>query len=102
MAVTRQKKEEVLADLIDKFSRSKSIVFANYRGLDVVGISHLRKKLREKNAEMKVAKKTLIGIAAKDSNVGEIDKSIMEGPIVATFSYEDALSGIKILFEFGL
>lgn len=99
MAITKQKKEEILKDLIDKFGRSKSIVFANYRGLDVASISELRSELRKENAEMKVAKKTLIGLAAKDT-VGELDSSVMEGPIVATFSYEDPLSGIRILFKF--
>ena len=100
MAVTRQKKEEILQGLIEKFSKSKSVVFADYRGLDVAGISDLRRKLREGGAEMKVAKKTLITLAAKDQNIGEIDESAMEGPVAATFSYEDALSGIKILFNF--
>jgi large subunit ribosomal protein L10 len=99
MAVTRQKKEEVLKELIDKFGKSKSVVFADYRGLDVAGISDLRKQLREKEAEMKVAKKTLINLAAKESKV-EIDPSYMEGPIAATFSYNDPLSGIQALFKF--
>jgi large subunit ribosomal protein L10 len=100
MAVTRQKKEEVLQELVDKFAKSKSVVFADYRGLDVASISGLRKSLREQDAEMKVAKKTLIGLAAKESNIGDIDKSVMEGPVLATFSYEDAVAGIKVLFKF--
>jgi len=99
MAITKQKKEEILKGLIDKFGRSQSVVFANYRGLDVASISELRSELRKEDAEMKVAKKTLIGLAAKDS-VGELDASIMEGPIVATFSYDDPLSGIRILYQF--
>lgn len=99
MAITKQKKEEILEELVDKFGRSKSIVFADYRGLDVASISELRSELRKESAEMKVAKKTLIGLAAKNS-VGELDKSVMEGPVVATFSYEDPLSGIRILFKF--
>ena len=99
MAITRQKKEDILTELIDKFGRSKSIVFADYRGLDVAGISDLRIKLRENDAEMKVAKKTLINLAAKENKI-EIDPSSMEGPVAATFSYEDPLSGIQALFKF--
>jgi len=99
MAITKQKKEEVLQELVDKFGRSKSVVFADYRGLDVASISELRKLLRDGDAEMKVAKKTLIALAAKDK-VGELDKSVMEGPVVATFSYEDELSGIQILYKY--
>jgi len=99
MAVTRQVKEAALKELVDRFGRSKSVVFANYRGLDVASISELRSQLRKEDAEMKVAKKTLMNIAAKDL-VGELDKTMMEGPVVATFSYDDPLSGIRILFKF--
>ncbi|MFH0838480.1 MAG: 50S ribosomal protein L10 [Patescibacteria group bacterium] len=99
MAVTRQKKEESLKELVEKFGRSKSVVFANYRGLDVASISEIRRELRKEDAEMKVAKKTLMGLAAKDQ-VGELDKNMMDGPVVATFSYEDPLSGIRVLFKF--
>ena len=99
MAVTRQVKEEALKELVDMFGRSKSVVFANYRGLTVAGISELRSQLRKEDAEMKVAKKTLMNIAAKDL-VGELDKTMMDGPVVATFSYDDPLAGIRILFKF--
>jgi len=99
MAVTKQKKEEILKELVDKFSRSQSVVFADYRGLDVASISELRGKCREGGAEMKVAKKTLIKLAAKDQSI-EVDDSAIEGPVVTTFSYEDPLSGIQILYKF--
>ena len=99
MPVSKQKKEDILQKLVEKFGRSKSVVFADYRGLDVAGISDLRSQLRAENAEMQVAKRTLIKLAAKDL-VGEVDDSAMEGPVFATFSYEDALSGIRVLFKF--
>jgi len=100
MAVTKQKKSEILKDLIDKFGRSKSVVFADYRGLSVANLSDLRRKLRKVKAEMKVAKKTLMNIAAKENKLEELNSSIMEGPVAATFCYEDEMSGIKVLFQF--
>jgi len=99
MAVTRQVKEDALKVLVEKFGRSKSVVFANYRGLDVASISEIRNQLRKEDAEMKVAKKTLMNIAAKDL-FGELDKSMMDGQVAATFSYDDPLSGIRILYKF--
>jgi large subunit ribosomal protein L10 len=100
MAITKEKKAEILQDLVDKFGRSKTVVFSDYRGLDVSSISDLRNKLREKGAEAKVAKKTLIKLAAKESNIGELGDDVMEGPVAVTFSYEDELSGLKVLFNF--
>ena len=100
MAVTRQKKEEALRELIDRFTRSKTVVFADYRGLDVKSISGLRKQLREKESELKVGKKTLMRLAAKEIGVDEIGSEEMEGSVAAIFSYEDELSGLRILFKF--
>lgn len=100
MAITKEKKQEILQDLIEKFQKSKSVVFSDYRGINVASVSDLRNKLREEGAETKVAKKTLIRLAAKDQNIEEIPESIMEGPVSVTFAYEDALSSLKVLFNF--
>lgn len=99
MPVTKQKKEDILKELMEKFDRSKSIVFTEYRGLDVASLSKLRDELRKADAEMQVAKKTLIRIAGEKKNL-TLDRSIMEGPVSATFSYEDPMAGIKVLFNF--
>jgi len=100
MAVTKEQKAEILKGLVEKFSKTKTVVFCEYKGLTVSGISELRKRLREKGAECKVAKKTLMRLAAKETNFGELGDDIMEGPVAATFSYEDELSGLQILFKF--
>lgn len=100
MAITREQKKEILQELIEKFTKSKSVVFSEYRGLTVSGISDLRKQLRAKGAECKVAKKTLMRLAAREINIDELADEIMEGPVAAIFSYEDELAGLKILFKF--
>lgn len=100
MAITKEKKKEILQVLIDKFSKSKSVVFSDYRGLNVSSISDLRNKLREGGAECKVAKKTLMKLAAKENSIEDLGSDVMEGPVSATFSYEDEMAGLKILFKF--
>lgn len=99
MPVSKQQKDNILQKLVDKFGKSKSVVFADYRGLDVASLSDLRGRLRKADAELQVAKKTLMRIAGEKNNL-KFDKSIMEGPVAVTFSYEDAMSGIKVLFNF--
>ena len=61
------KKEKIVEELKDKFSRAKAIVFAKFHGLSVGKISEFRKQVRESNADYTVAKKSLIKIAAKES-----------------------------------
>ncbi len=100
MAVTKEKKAEQLQELVDKFGRSKTVVFADYRGLDVKSISDLRGELRKGDAEAKVAKKTLIQLAAKENKITDIPAEAMEGPVAAVFSYEDEMAGIQIVYKF--
>jgi len=100
MAITREKKQEILKELIDKFSKSKSVIFSEYKGLNVSGISELRKRLRKQGAECKISKKTLIRLAAKKTNFGDLGDDMMTGPVAVTFCYEDELAGLQILFKF--
>lgn len=96
MAITRQKKEEILAELIKKFQDAKSVAFGQYAGMSVEEISDMRNKMREAGVEFKVAKKTLIKLAAKEAGL-ELPNEILEGTIGAAFSYEDVVSGPKFL-----
>ncbi|MCL5094175.1 MAG: 50S ribosomal protein L10 [Patescibacteria group bacterium] len=54
MAITREKKEELIKEFAKKLEDSKAVVFTDYRGLNVEEISEIRKKLREKGIEFKV------------------------------------------------
>lgn len=100
MAVTKEKKAEVLKGLDDRFGRAKSVYFADFRGLTVKDLHTLRGKLRDQNVEYVVAKKTLMKIAAKNSNLPEIPDDVMQGPVGAAFSYEDEIAAVKAMHEF--
>lgn len=101
MPITRQKKEEILAGLVKKFKEAQSIVFAQNKGLTVNQVQELKRKLREKNADMKVAKKTLMKIAAKEAGYNvEIPDEAMVGAIGAVFSNDDVAAGAKIVYDY--
>jgi len=100
MALTKDQKTAQIQDLTDKFQSASSVMFANYIGLSVLDVSELRSKLRESESEMKVAKKTLIKIAAEKAGMPEIADENMEGAISLIFSFGDPLSGAQIAFKF--
>ncbi len=93
MALTRDQKAVQLAELKDKMQNAKSVMFAHYIGLTVPDISKLRGKLREGKAELKVAKKSLIQLAAKEINAPEILDTAVPGPVACIFSNEDPVAG---------
>lgn len=100
MALTKQQKEQILEELVQKFKDSKSVIFTEYRGLDVKKISELRNQLREKNIEYKIAKKTLIQLASKEIGIKELPDNVLEGPVAIAFSYEDQLIVASLLDKF--
>ncbi|MDD5623418.1 MAG: 50S ribosomal protein L10 [Candidatus Peribacteraceae bacterium] len=101
MAVTREEKTRQLTELKEKMQKAQSLVFAQYIGLTVMEVGELRQKLREANAEMKVAKKTLMRIASKDAGLPVVEDSSLEGPVACIFSFTDPLSGAQVAFKFG-
>ena len=94
MAVTKQQKSKILADLTAKFKEAKSIGFATTSTLTVSEFEELRNSLREVNASYTIAKKTLIKIALKDALDIDVDLSDLPGQIGAVCSNEDAVAGL--------
>jgi len=100
MALTRTQKEAQVADLTKKFKEAQSVMFAHCTGMTVDEVSELRRNLREAEAEMKVAKKTLVRIALKEAGLPEVSDEVIEGPVSFIFSFSDALSGAQVAFKF--
>lgn len=92
---------QIVSELKEKVKNAKSIVFADYRGLKADDINTLRSKIRENDAEVVVAKNTLLKAALKEENVKvDLLEKDLKGPTTAIFSYKDPVSPIKILVEF--
>jgi large subunit ribosomal protein L10 len=100
MALTRQQKETQLKALAESMKSASSIVFAHYIGLSVSDITKLRSNLRKENAEMKVGKKTLIRLAAKQASLPEIADNLLPGPVACIFSKNEPTSGPGITYAF--
>ncbi len=101
MAVSRAQKKILLKELKDKMKSSQSVVFANYIGLKVSEVSELRRKLRAAGAEMKVAKKTLMRIAAQEEGFPVPEESMLSGAVACIFSISDPIVGPQVAHAFG-
>ncbi len=100
MAVSREQKAVQLKELKEKFQTASSVIFAHYIGMTVTDASDLRKKLKGQGAEMKVAKKTLMAIAAKEAALPVMEEDKLDGPVACIFSFQDPLSGAQVAFKF--
>lgn len=86
--------------LNEKFTKSKSVVFANYMGLTVNDVQQLRRELRKENNEMVVAKKTLIGLMLEKAGLSREATKDMDGGLAVVFGYGDEVSPAKVVATF--
>jgi len=99
MAKTKEQKKKTLEDLKEKIKKQKTIIFVDFAGLKVEGMSDLRKRLKRVDGQLKVAKKTLIKLALKDSGLKtEVDE--LKGEIGMVFGYKDEIAPAKAIYEF--
>ncbi|MBI4994639.1 50S ribosomal protein L10 [Candidatus Peregrinibacteria bacterium] len=101
MAVAKQQKSQILDELIENFKAAKSVVFNQYQGSTVKDMRDLRRALRAGKVKFKVARKTLMLIAAKKAGFEQIPNEILSGPIGLAFGTEDEIAPLKITHDFG-
>lgn len=98
--LTRKQKQELIEKLTEKIKTVKSVIFANYKGLKVSELKELRRKLKESQAQLLVAKKTLIDLALKGTGIKDAVSKKMEGQVSLVFGLKDEVSAAKILQNF--
>lgn len=92
-------KEAVVSEIKEKVERAQSIVFLNYRGLNVEEATELRNKFRDAEVEYKVYKNTMMRLAFKELGYDGLDE-ILKGPSAIAMGMADPASAAKIATEY--
>jgi len=93
----RQKKEVIVAELLQKVEKAKGIVFTNYQGLTHQQIENLKKALKTLEAEYVNTKNTLLLRALKGKIDTEAEKEKFVQPTATLFMYDDIVMPLKQL-----
>lgn len=101
MAKTRKQKEEIIAGITEDFRNMKAAAFSQVSGFTMDQANELRVKAAEKGAKVFIAKKTLLGLAAKEAGIEGIDPNSLEGSILTAVSFNDEVSAAKLLSDLG-
>ena len=99
MPISRQKKEEILKELVNGFKNSNLVVFVNFHGLSVAAANELRRTLRNISVRYMVAKKTLIKKALEEAGLPAADINL-EGEIALAFAEGDPIIAAQELNKF--
>ncbi len=99
MAISKQRKDELVALYSAQLSRSQAVIVTQYSGLNMKQIDDLRSKIREAGGEFHIVKNTLGQVAFSNSSLPQPDK-LLKGSTAIAFAYQDAPGMAKIITEY--
>lgn len=101
MALTKDKKNEVVSEVSDLLNSSKMTVVTKYQGTSVKSLQDLRRQARENGTKVKVVKNRLVIKALqKSDNLKEVDTSALEGMLLYAFNAEDEVAPAQVIDRF--
>ena len=101
MALTKQKKNEVVEEVAKLLDASKLTVVANYPGTSVKSIQALRKSAKDNGTVVKVVKNRLVIKAIQQAEgLKDVDTSALEGMLLYAFNSEDEVAPAQTIANF--
>ncbi|NBU33220.1 50S ribosomal protein L10 [bacterium] len=101
MALTKVKKNDVVAEVANLLKDSKLTVVAKYQGTTVKSIQALRRQAKENGTQVKVVKNRLVikAIEQNDTLKGT-DTSAIKGMLLYAFNSADEVAPAQVLHAF--
>ena len=99
MAISKQKKEELVAEYAELLEQSRAIFLTEYTGLDVKQLQQLRSEVRKAEGAYRVTKNTLLLLALEKSGK-PVPADLMTGQLATGFALQEASALAKTLTEF--
>jgi len=90
---------QTVEELSGKFQKAKAVYFTDYIGLDVASITDLRSQFFQSSVEYRVAKNTLIKLAAEKNDINGLDE-FLTGPTAIAIAYDEPTVPARVLKKF--
>jgi large subunit ribosomal protein L10 len=95
----RAEKQIITDDYKRQLNSSPFFIVVDYKGLKVLAITELRKRLARAGAEMHVVKNNIFRIAAKEAGVAELNGSLV-GQVAVITGQKDISTTAKVVKTF--
>jgi large subunit ribosomal protein L10 len=99
LAISKERKQELVGDYQDWLKRSRAVIVTEYIGLSMNDIDKLRSQIRESGGEFHVIKNTLAERAFEEAGY-PVQAGYFEGSTAAGFAFEDAPALAKTMIDF--
>jgi len=101
MALSKQQKNDVIAEVSDLLTQSKMTVVAKYQGTTVKALQQLRRDARDNGTQVKVAKNRLVVQALKNVEaLKDVETTELQGMLLYAFNGEDEVAPAQALAQF--
>jgi large subunit ribosomal protein L10 len=96
MAITRERKEDLIAHYTEILQNSEGFIVTEYRGMQMPGFNDIRSELRKANASYVVTKNRLFKIALNSLGL-PIPDDLLTGPVAVSIAHADLPNMVKAL-----
>lgn len=98
MAITKTRKDELMAQYVDWANRCQALFITRYTGLNMKAVDELRAKVRDVGGEFHVVKNTLASIALEQAGI-KLPDDYFTGSTAICFAFGDAPATAKVMTE---
>ncbi|GAB4458618.1 MAG: 50S ribosomal protein L10 [Anaerolineales bacterium] len=98
MAITRERKEQVLAAYSEWLKKSQAVILVEYTGLKMKDLDNIRAKIRETGGEFHVLKNTLARRAFAEQGMN-LPAEFLEKSTAVSFAFSDPVLTAKALSD---
>jgi len=99
LAISKERKREVVTEYTDWAGRSSALILTEYRGLAMKDIDELRRRVREVGGEFHIVKNTLGKIAFEGAGY-TLPEGFFEGSTAISFAFKDAPGLAKVIVDY--
>jgi large subunit ribosomal protein L10 len=99
LAITKERKKELVAQYSDLLERSQALILTDYQGLNVAQITKLRSQIRQASGAYYVTKNTLVKLALEQAGLS-VPAEWLEGPTAIGFCFDQVPTIAKIITDF--
>ena len=101
MAISKDKKNTLVADLTELLNDSKLVTYAQYQGMTVAELQELRKLARESGVKVKIVKNRLVRVAMSEiAAYKDTDTTGLVGQLLYAMSDDEEFGAAKVLAKF--
>lgn len=100
MAITKDKKKELLATYVSDLKNAKTAVIIKQSSVPVTMANKIRMELKNADGKMSIVKKRIFLKALKDAGLEDVNVDVLEGSVFALYSKENEFGPLKVINKY--